>query len=138
MWDFLDHRPDPSPESPDRISTTWRGGGIAVRGELGCNHPMANEPFPGGLDAADIRDLTAALNRLFEPTAADEHMRYVTARQVHWQSIAAMMANGSDDRTALQTVLSACVELLTRATSAASAAAHLRLIADKVAMLDRR
>lgn len=123
----------------ERLGPAADGGkDITTTYGMGCKGRMAIEPFPGGLDEAAIRELTAALNRLFEPTTKDEHLRYVTARQVQWQSIAAMMANGADDRTALQTVLSACVELLTRGVGAANAAAHLRLMADKIAQLKMR
>jgi len=105
---------------------------------MGCNGAMTDQSsldaLPPGATAELAAELAAALDRLFVPTA-DGQARYLAARHVLWQAIATMMAKGMEDEAALQMVVSATTELLTRAAGPAGAAAHLRLMADKVASL---
>ncbi len=98
------------------------------------------KPFfelPEGVTDECAHEVVVELDSLFTETAADDHNRYFAARQVLWQTIAALMAQGVEDRLALQIVISAISELLTRAIGPAEAAAHLHLMADRIASLQQ-
>ena len=99
------------------------------------NHSL--EALPEGVTADVAAELAAALDKLFAGTAEDE-ARYLRTRHMMWQAIATMMDKGIDDGAALQTVLSAVTELLTRAAGPSGAGQHLRLMANRVAALDRQ
>ena len=94
------------------------------------------DALPPGVTAELAGELSSVLDRLLVPTA-DNQARYLAARHVLWQTIATMMAKGAEDEAALQMVVSATTELLTRAAGPAGAAAHLRLMADRVATLQQ-
>ena len=94
------------------------------------------DALPDGVTAEVAAELAAALDKTFQ-AAADSQGRYLQTRHVLWQAIATMMAKGVDDGAALQTMLSAAAELLTRAAGPAGAAEHLRLMASKVATLEQ-
>ena len=93
--------------------------------------------MPDGVTEELAVEVVATLDKLFTHAAADDENRYFATRQVLWQMIAAMMSKGVEDRFALQIMISACTELLTRAIGPSEAAAHLHLMGDRVSSLQR-
>jgi hypothetical protein len=113
------------------------GKAVASVGHLECNVGMTDEPLPDDLATEDVHQLVAILDKLFSTTAPDDHGRYVATKQVLWQTIATMMTKGVDDEVAMQTILAVAMELLTRSAGPTGAAAQLRLMANKIASLQR-